>query len=74
MNAKRKEIILKNHDEVLRKKLISQEGSGVIFVFLIKMITDDPVNQQRDFLLKYYLDDTKFGVYEFRQTNSGEFR
>jgi hypothetical protein len=68
------EIILKNYDEVLRKKLISQEGTGIIFVFCIQMVTDDPINQQRDFLLKYYLDDTKFGVYEVRHSNSGKFK
>lgn len=74
LREKRLEIILKNHDEVLRKSLISREGMGIIFVFLVKMVTDEPIDQQRDFLLKYYLDDTKFGVYEFRQSNSGKFK
>lgn len=45
----------------------------MVFGFIIKMVTNDPVNAQRKFMLKYYLDDTEFAVYEFRETNSGKF-
>ncbi|CAH1732020.1 unnamed protein product [Aphis gossypii] len=71
LNQKRVEIILKNYDEVLRKRLIKYGGTDIIFGFLIKMITDDPINQGRNFMLKYYLDDTEFAIYEYRETNSG---
>ncbi|CAI6358946.1 unnamed protein product [Macrosiphum euphorbiae] len=71
LQQKRVEIILKNQDEVLRKRLIKYGGTGIIFGFLIKMITDDPINQGRNFMLKYYLDDTEFAIYEYRETNSG---
>jgi len=71
LHQKRVEIILKNYDEVLRKRLIKYGGTGMIFGFLIKMITDDPINQARNFMLKYYLDDTEFAIYEYRETNSG---
>lgn len=74
LHEQRQEIILRNYDEVSRKQLVSQEGTGVIFVFLVKMVTEDPINRQRDFLLKYYLDDTKFALYEFRQANSGKYK
>ncbi|XP_001949545.2 EF-hand domain-containing family member C2-like [Acyrthosiphon pisum] len=71
LQQKRVEIILKNYDEVLRKSLVKDGGPGIIFGFLIKMITDDPINQSRNFMLKYYLDDTEFAIYEYRETNSG---
>lgn len=71
LHQKRVEIILKSYDEVLRKRLIKYGGAGIIFGFLIKMITDDPINQDRNFMLKYYLDDTEFAIYEYRETNSG---
>lgn len=71
LHQKRVEIILKSYDEVLRKRLIKHGGAGIIFGFLIKMITDDPINQGRNFMLKYYLDDTEFAIYEYRETNSG---
>uniref|UniRef100_A0A2S2P737 EF-hand domain-containing family member C2 n=1 Tax=Schizaphis graminum TaxID=13262 RepID=A0A2S2P737_SCHGA len=71
LNKKRVEIILKNYDEVLRKGLLKVGGAGMIFGFLIKMITDDPINRGRNFMLKYYLDDTEFAIYEYRETNSG---
>jgi len=67
------EIILKNQDEVMRKRLIKFGGTGRVFGFIIKMKTVDPINQQRNFMLKYYLDDTRFAVYEYRETNSGKF-
>jgi hypothetical protein len=73
LNQKRVEIILKSHDEVLRKRLLKYGGTGMIFGFLIKMITDDPINRGRNFMLKYYLDDTEFAIYEYRETNSGKF-
>lgn len=72
LNQKKKEIILKNYDEIVRKRLIKHGGIGRVFGFLIKMITDVPINQKRDFMLKYYLDDTNVAIYEYRETNSGE--
>jgi len=73
LNKKKVEIILKNYDEVLRKGLIKYESTEMVFGFIIKMITDDPINKKRDFMLKYYLEDTDFAIYEYRETNSGEF-
>jgi len=73
LNERRVEIILKSHDEVLRKSLIKRGATGMVFAFIIKMVTNDPINKKRDFMLKYYLDDTDFAVYEYRETNSGEF-
>lgn len=71
LNAKRNEIILKNQDEVLRKRLIKYGKVGIVFGFIIKMISDDPINQNRNFMLKYYLDDKEFAVYEYSEINSG---
>lgn len=73
MNQERVEIVLKNQDEVMRRRLIRYGGAEMIFGFIIKMVTDDKINQQRNFMLKYYLDDTEFAIYEFRETNSGKF-
>jgi len=72
LNQKKVEIILKNYDEVVRKRLIKYGGTGRIFGFIIKMITNDPINQTRNFMLKYYLDDTNVAIYEYRETNSGK--
>lgn len=73
LNQKRVETVLKNQDEVARKKLIRYyDGKEIIFRFLIKMISDDVINQQRHFIMIYYLDDTGFAIYEFTETNSGK--
>lgn len=74
LNKKRVKIILKNQDEVLRKRLIKHSGRGMVFGFVIKMITNDPISQSRHFVLKYYLDDTEFAVYEYTEANSGELK
>lgn len=71
LNQKKEEIILKNFDEVVRKRLIKYGGTGRVFGFLVKMITNDPINQKRKFMLKYYLDDKKIAIYEYKETNSG---
>lgn len=74
LNQERVEIVIKNQDEVARRKLIKYyDGKEIIFRFLIKMITDDLINQQRNFIMIYYLDDTGFAIYEFNETNSGKF-
>lgn len=73
LNQERVEIVLKNQDEVARRRLIRYYGGKeIIFRFLIKMITDDLINQQRHFIMIYYLDDTGFAIYEFTETNSGK--
>lgn len=71
LNNKEVEKIRKGYDEVTRKRLIRYGGPGRVFRFIIKMITDDPVNKKRNFMLKYYLDDTNVAIYEFTETNSG---
>lgn len=70
---KQQEIILKSQDELLRKKLLKIAGTGIVFGFIIEMITNDPINKERNFMLKFYLDDRSFAVYEFRKTNSGKY-
>lgn len=73
LNEKREEIIIQNQDEVARNRLVEHGGgSGMVFGFIVKMITDDPINQQRKFMFKYYLEDTEFAVYEYNETNSGK--
>lgn len=74
-NEKQIEIILKNYDEILRRRLINKykETTGIIFGFLLKMVTHDLNNQNRDFMLKYYLNDAQFDVYEYKEKNSGNF-
>lgn len=52
--------------------MIKDGATGMVFAFVVKMVTDDPINKNRNFMLKYYLDDTDFAVYEYRETNSGE--
>lgn len=74
LNQKTNEIILKNYDEVLRKSLIKSGGTGRVFGFIIKMITDNIINKKRNFMLKYYLDDATIAIYEFRETNSGKLK
>lgn len=71
LNNKRNEIILKSQDEAQRKRLIKYGGEGIIFGFLIKMITKDSINTSRNFMLKYYLDDKDFAVFEYNIINSG---
>lgn len=71
LNKKRNEIILKNQDEAQRKRLIKCGGEGIIFGFLIKMVTNDSINNSRNFMLKYYLDDKDFAVFEYNIINSG---
>lgn len=73
-NEKQIEIILKNYDEVLRRRLINKykDSTGIVLRFLVKMVTHDPANQNRDFMLKYYLNDAQFNIYEYKETNSGK--
>lgn len=74
LKQERVEIILKNQNEVARRRLIrNYNGTEIIFRFRIKMITDYLINQQRHFIMMYYLDDTGLAIYEFRETNSGKF-
>lgn len=71
LNDNEVEKIRKSYDEVTRKRLIKYGGLGRVFRFIVKMVTDNPINQKRNFMFKYYLDDTNVAVYEFTETNSG---
>ncbi|XP_050544262.1 EF-hand domain-containing family member C2-like [Daktulosphaira vitifoliae] len=77
LNKIRNATLIKSRDQNVLKRLRS-EADNHVFIFKAKMVSNDPINLSRHFLLKYFFNSNTFGIYEITEPNSGviggEFR